>query len=53
MVTYMPMLWKKSRFKPNIEESNITVAIKGDVIAVLGEKVKSYTKNVRSLWVLQ
>jgi osmotically-inducible protein OsmY len=36
---------EKLRFEPNIDESRITVAIKGDGIVVLGGKVKSYSEK--------
>ena len=36
---------EKLRFEPNINESNITIAIKGDGIVVLDGKVKSYTEK--------
>jgi osmotically-inducible protein OsmY len=36
---------EKLRFEPNIDEANITVAIKGDGIVVLGGKVKTYIEK--------
>ena len=36
---------EKLRFEPGVDESNITVAIKGDGIVVLGGKVESYSEK--------
>ena len=36
---------EKLRFDPSIDESNITVAIKGDNIVVIGGKVKTYLEK--------
>ena len=36
---------EKLRFEPNINESHITIAIKGNRIVTLGGKVKSYTEK--------
>ncbi len=36
---------EKLRFEPNIDESHITISIKGDGIVTLGGKVKSYTEK--------
>jgi len=37
---------EKLRFEPSIDESHITVAIKGDGVVVLGGKVKSFTEKL-------
>ena len=36
---------EKLRFEPNIDESRITIAIKGDDIVILGGKVVSYSEK--------
>ena len=36
---------EKLRFEPNIDESNVTIAIKDNGIVILGGKVRSYTEK--------